>query len=166
DALGHGPGAAVVADLAMKYLEQVELDGSVTAILEGLHRALRNTRGAASGLCLIRNGVVELSIVGNVEISSCGTRVAVVASPGILGRKIRALRTSRARFRHGDRIAVCSDGLSRVDLDAVRTLSASDASRNLLHTHAKPSDDASIVVADYVRRTNSKTKKSPLFPSY
>lgn len=150
DALGHGPKAAEVARVALEYLEQVELQESVASIIEGLHEALRHTRGAAAGLCLARSGYAELSIVGNVEIHSVGTKVGVVASPGILGRKVRALRTSRTRLRSGDRIAVFSDGLSRVDLHAVRRLCPSTASRDLLRVHARPSDDASIVVADFV----------------
>lgn len=150
DALGHGLGAAEVADKAVAFLQTVDLERPFGEIVEALHDALSHTRGAASALCRVRNGMLELSIVGNVVIRSVGTRVGVIASPGILGRRVRKFRYSRSRMRPGDRLVVYSDGLSRVDLEPVRRLPATEACDDLLRNHARPSDDASVVVADFL----------------
>lgn len=149
DALGHGPVAAKVARMALSFLDQVDLALPMREMVEGLHRALTHTRGAASGLCVARCDMVELSIVGNVTVRSLGTRVGVLASPGILGRHVRKLRCHRAHLRPGDRLVVFSDGLSRVELEPIRRLEPAQACENLLRNHARSSDDASVVVADF-----------------
>jgi phosphoserine phosphatase RsbX len=149
DALGHGPQAAEVADAAVAYLAQVDVRRNIEEIVEGLHLALARTRGAAAGLCLARDEVIDLSIVGNVEVRSVGTSIGVVASPGILGRRVRKFRYSRSTMRAGDRLVVFSDGLSRVDLEAVRALTPAEACHDLLQKHGRPSDDATVVIADF-----------------
>mgnify|MGYP002619556757 CR=1 FL=1 len=150
DALGHGPHAARVAQLAMSFLDQVDLSRALGEILEELHDVLARTRGAAIGLCLLHDDVVDVSIVGNVEIRSVGTPVGVVAAPGILGRRVRKFRYSRSHLRRGDRLVVYSDGLSRPEIDTVRRMPPLEACQELLRRHGRPADDASVVVADFM----------------
>ena len=149
DVLGHGPKAAEVAEIARRCLADVPLDESVASIVERLHVALQRTRGAAAGLCVVRSGEVEIAVVGNVEVRGLGTRIGVVASPGIVGRRLRKLRSFRFEMRVGDRVAVYSDGLVNVDLESTRRLSTAAASTSLLRAHALPTDDATVVVADF-----------------
>src|SRR5579864_7822141 len=53
DALGHGAGAAEVADVARAWLEAASLGARVEAIVDGLHGALRGSRGAAAMVCVV-----------------------------------------------------------------------------------------------------------------
>lgn len=149
DVLGHGPEAATVAAMGEAYLNGVDLDRSVEDWLRGLHEALAGTRGAAAGLARIDGDTLSVTIVGNVAVRSCGTRVGVVASPGIVGRRMRRIRSDSFSMRPGDRIALFSDGLRRVDLTSTRALSPDDACAQLLETCAVRADDASILLADF-----------------
>lgn len=149
DVLGHGPQAATIADDAAAFLRKVDLAQSIARIIDGLHGALQRTRGAAAGLCLTRGTAAEVAVVGNIEVRSLGTRVGVIASPGIVGRRIRKLRAFSFSMRSGDRVALYSDGLSHVDLESTRGLGTARACHHLLHDYAIASDDASVVIADF-----------------
>jgi negative regulator of sigma-B (phosphoserine phosphatase) len=150
DALGHGVAAAEVADRAALYLDRVDLRWSIARIVTGLHDALSHTRGAASTLCIVHGDRIELSTVGNVEVRSLGTPVGVVATPGVLGRRLRSLRTAEFRVEPGDRVVVFSDGISaRIDVEDTRGLAPDQACRIILAGFARRSDDASVVVADF-----------------
>ncbi|MEM6290369.1 MAG: SpoIIE family protein phosphatase [Myxococcota bacterium] len=149
DALGHGPEAAIVAAMAEAYLSAVCLDDGVEDWLHGLHDALAGSRGAAAGLARIDDGALSLSIVGNIAVRSCGTRVGVVASPGIVGRRMRRIRRDDFEMRGGDRVALFSDGLRRVELGPTRALAPDDACARLLEEFGVRIDDASILLADF-----------------
>jgi negative regulator of sigma-B (phosphoserine phosphatase) len=150
DALGHGPQAAEVAARAVAYLDAVDLGWPLARIVDGLHVALTHTRGAASGLCIVHGNHLELSTVGNVEVRSLGTRVGVLATPGVLGRRLRSLRTAEFRIEPGDRVVLFSDGISaRVAVEDTRGLAPEAACRHILAGFARSSDDASVIVADF-----------------
>ncbi len=149
DVLGHGPDAAAVAHLAGEYLSQLELDADVSTWMAGLHVALARTRGAAAGLARACDGSLELAVVGNVAVRSCGTRVGVVAAPGIVGRRVRRIRPFSFSMQPGDRIALYSDGLRRVELGSSRGISAERACDHLMNTCASATDDATILLADF-----------------
>jgi negative regulator of sigma-B (phosphoserine phosphatase) len=149
DALGHGVEAAAVAATAIRYLEDVALSRTVLAIIEGLHGALRGSRGAAGMLCVVRAGTLEGCGVGNVELRASRGKIPVVLSPGVLGGHIRKLRVFRASLAPGERLAMFSDGLSsRLDLSLTRGLPASAACDLLLERFRRPHDDASVLILD------------------
>lgn len=151
DALGHGPLAAEVADRATTYLDQVDIEWPLERIVDGLHEALARSRGAASALCRAdADRMVDVCVVGNVEVRSVGSPISVVASPGILGRRVRLFRYHRSQMRVGDRVVVYSDGLSRVTLDSIRNLPPSEACTSLLERHGRQLDDAAVVIADFL----------------
>jgi len=150
DVLGHGPNAASVADTASAHLGAADLSHSLPSIVDALHKALVHTRGAAAGLCLVNNTAVEMAVVGNIEMRSLGTRIGIIATPGIVGRRIRRLRSYRFEMKPGDRIVVFSDGLSNaLDVQSIRALDAEQACAQLIANYAVPQDDASVVVADF-----------------
>jgi negative regulator of sigma-B (phosphoserine phosphatase) len=149
DALGHGPHAAVVADRGREYLESVSLEISVADLTEGLHDALRGTRGAAAMLCLLRDGHIQGCGVGNVELRTLACRIPVVQSPGILGVTVRRARVFEASLVVGARLFLFSDGLSpRMDLVSCERLSAEQACKSLVDRYRRTHDDATLVVAD------------------
>jgi negative regulator of sigma-B (phosphoserine phosphatase) len=150
DALGHGPGASAVAAVAVAELEAAPLDGGLAAILDRLHRGLRNSRGAAALVCTIDGaGRLEACSVGNVELRSVGTRLPVTLTPGILGAKVRSFRIFSAQLAKGDRLVAFSDGISaRSDLAQTRGIAPAQLCELLMRELRRPHDDATVLVAD------------------
>lgn len=149
DALGHGPAASPVADRGKAFLEGVTLERDVRYITEGLHEALRGTRGAAAMCCLLKKGRIEGCGIGNVELRSSKDRVPVVLTPGILGVSLQRVRTFEARVSAGARIYIYSDGVSpRMDLERVARLATEAACAALMRQYRRTHDDATLLVAD------------------
>lgn len=149
DALGHGPPAAVVADRGREYLAGARLDRDVGALTEGLHEALRGTRGVAAMCCLIRADRMEGCGVGNVELRSSGSRVPAILTPGVLGVQVTRLRVFQTTLTPGARIVLFSDGVSpRIDLERVERLPAEPAGKALFERYRRAHDDATLLVAD------------------
>ncbi len=149
DVLGHGPDAAEVAVLAGAYLRGADLDDDVEAWMQGLHEALDRTRGAAAGLGRATGGALHVSIVGNIEVRCVGTRVGVIATPGIVGRRMRRLRSFAFAMQDGDRLAMHSDGLRHLDLTATHELDLEPACDQLMDEFAVVLDDASLLLTDF-----------------
>jgi negative regulator of sigma-B (phosphoserine phosphatase) len=149
DALGHGPVAAVVADRGRAFLETVTLARDVRHITEGLHDALKGTRGAAGMCVLLRKGRVEGCGVGNVELRSTKDRVPVVLTPGILGGSTFRPRVFEGSLSSGARLLLFSDGVSpRMDLERFAKLSAESACKSLMERYRRSHDDATLLVVD------------------
>ncbi|MBV1857855.1 MAG: serine/threonine-protein phosphatase [Nannocystaceae bacterium] len=149
DVLGHGPDAAEVAVRAGEYLNGADLDADAEAWMQGLHDALARTRGAAAGLGRAESGALQVTIVGNIEVRCSGTRVGVIPTPGIVGRRMRRLRSFSFPMHDGDRLAMHSDGLRRLDLVGTRQLSLEGACDHLMHEFAVAIDDASLLLTDF-----------------
>lgn len=149
DALGHGPVAAKVAADVVRCLEGAALNAGVEPLMDALQVALRNGRGAAIMVGLFDGRTLRCGGVGNVELRTRGTRVPVIPSPGIVGQPIRVLRTTSAVLAPGDRLVFFSDGLSsRLDLEHAQKLSPPQACALLMERYARPTDDATVMVAD------------------
>src|SRR5262249_15429330 len=128
DALGHGPHAAVVAERGREVLLSVPLSLGARDLMEGLHHALRGSRGAAAMCCLVREDRIEGCGVGNVEMRSMVSRVPVVLTPGIVGVRHQTLRVFECRLVPGARILMFSDGVSpRMDVEPYQELSTQSA---------------------------------------
>lgn len=159
DALGHGPAAAAVADRAVAMLRAMPDPGTVTVeqIIQRLDATLNGTRGAAGLVCTLELGAAGPRFrgagVGNVELLVFGTKVATLATDGILGRKTRRLRVFEETLSAGDRFICFTDGILR---DAVhRTVqprqgSPRDVASRLVEEGARASDDATVLVCDLV----------------
>lgn len=149
DVLGHGAAAAAVAKRARFFLESVPLNEDARSITEGLHYALRGTRGAAAMCCVLKKGRIEGCGVGNVELRSLRDRVPVLLTPGILGVSLQRARIFDAPIAPGGRFLIFSDGVSpRMDLDRAGKLSTEDACKSLMERYRRTTDDATLLVAD------------------
>lgn len=119
DALGHGPNAARVAEVAKLHIGGM-LDASLESIIQSCHGVLRGTRGAA--VCLARldgaRNVLDWLSVGNVQ----GMHISVDANGlpefeslimrgGVVGDRLPELRTSSIGIRRGDVLVLASDGI-------------------------------------------------------
>jgi negative regulator of sigma-B (phosphoserine phosphatase) len=149
DALGHGPHAAEVANIAVAKLQQAPVREGVRPIMEQLHAALRGTRGAAATVILSDGLSVEGCGVGNVEVFAVGARVPVVLTPGILGSRVQSFKTFEAKIPLGVRLVFHSDGItSAVARSDLRALSAKSICESLMAKYRRPHDDATVLVAD------------------
>ncbi len=149
DALGHGPPAAQAAGTALRYLEEVPVDRGVRPVVDGLHEALRGTRGAAAMILLMQGARLEGCAVGNVSLRAYQARIPVLLSPGVLGGSLARLHVFQADLSPGDRLLVFSDGIApRFDEETWRRASAADVCRKIIERHRKPHDDATVLVTD------------------
>jgi len=148
DVLGHGPEAALVAQLAVRHLGVAPL-GSAAGVVGGLHDALRGTRGAAASVCLLRGDRIDGCGVGNVEVRVLGSPVAILLTPGIVGQRMHRLREFSGRLAAGDRIVCFSDGiLSQTPFTELKRLPPREACTIIMKHHRRSYDDATVVVAD------------------
>jgi phosphoserine phosphatase RsbX len=157
DGLGHGPAAAEAAARAVSYLERTDCTVDIEQLVQGLHDGLGGSRGAAALVCIVRDGRLTACGVGNVQLRSMGGEVPVVLTAGILGVRLRRLRTFGATLRDGQRLVVHTDGVSsRFDLGGMRHLPAEETCEAILHEHRHSHDDATILVADVSGRRSER----------
>lgn len=149
DGTGHGPEAARAAELAVSYLGAQPRSTSIDGLVHGLHEHLRGTRGCAATVCCFERGLLRGAGVGNVEMRVLGTPVATLLTPGMLGHRVHRLRTFEASLRPGDRLLLWSDGISARAIHALpRGLAPEQAAGALMESGARPTDDATVLVAD------------------
>ena len=152
DVLGHGPKASEVAELATHYLDRVDSPPRFGAsrIIDGLHGALKGTRGAAAMVCVVQGESIEGCGVGNVELRAVGVVMPVVLTPGILGAKVREYRAFSGRLSPGAHLFLFSDGISRHSpFHKLARLGVERACQTLIADHRHAHDDASAVVLAY-----------------
>lgn len=117
--------------------------------MQGLHEALRGTRGAAATVCLLRGPTIVCCGVGNVELRCFGSKLPMLLSPGVLGARVQKFRMCRAELAVDSRLVLFSDGISqRSPLAAMLHLSVEDLCEAVIREHRKPSDDATVVACD------------------
>jgi negative regulator of sigma-B (phosphoserine phosphatase) len=149
DGLGHGPIAAEASGAAVALLKAASLDQSVLMLMQGVHHALKGTRGAAATLCLLTGNKLEICAVGNVQLSCTNTSIPLVLSPGVLGMRVPRYRVCEAQLNKGARLALYSDGISsRFRAEETRHLAPGEACKLTIERYRKNEDDATILIAD------------------
>ncbi|AGP36902.1 phosphoserine phosphatase [Sorangium cellulosum] len=150
DGLGHGPHAAQAASAFCRYVED-HASMPLEDLLTGAGEQLASTRGAAAALLRIDEGAGELEFsgVGNIAMKAITrTAMPIFCSAGILGRRVRRLRSFRFPVAPGDVVLLHSDGISSgFDLGAFRDLEPEEMARRIVEAHKKSFDDATCVVA-------------------
>lgn len=149
DALGHGPKAADVAQASSEWLTTAPIeDGGAPALVNGLHKKLQGSRGAAALLFVVSARGIEACSVGNVELRSMTGKLPFVLTPGVLGVRLRAPKIC-ASAPLADRFVFHSDGISgRFDLRGSRTHSPEELASLIFGSHRHAHDDATVVVVD------------------
>lgn len=159
DGLGHGETAAEAAAVAVTCVREAA-DQPLPELLLTCHERMRRTRGAVMTIARLARGVdgAELTWagVGNVEgvyVRMDGTRERVLALGGIVGYSIARILPRTLPMKPGELVALATDGL-RSDftrgLSPHTTASCGAIAEAVLLDHARPSDDACIVVARVV----------------
>jgi anti-sigma regulatory factor (Ser/Thr protein kinase) len=149
DGSGHGALAREVAEIAASM---IQAERSACDALEAMDVALRGSRGAAATLAILRSDRTALLLgVGNV--SACVVHPSGIQrylpQAGVLGRT-RARRGEPRQFTLPPQafLVLFTDGVSSsADLGALAGRSAIQVAQRLLATHAKPHDDALVLVA-------------------
>lgn len=152
DGLGHGPHAAEAASVFCRYVQE-RVSTPLEELLMGAGEMLTPTRGAAAALLRIDEhaGEVEFAGVGNIALKPVTkTAMPSFCSAGILGRRVRRLRSFRFPISPGDILILHSDGIaSSFDLAPFRDLEPQEMARRIVEVHKKSFDDATCVVALY-----------------
>ena len=149
DALGHGELAQQAADKAVAFLRGWPLDGELRECMQGLHEALRGSRGAAASVCLLHEAELTFCGVGNVEVRCFGSKAPILLSPGVLGARVQNFRMCRGTLAAGTRLVLFTDGISqRAPLESLRQLEPEALCAELIEHHRKTSDDATVVTCD------------------
>ena len=150
DGLGHGAGAAEVAEQALA-LSVARADLRPEALLREVDDALIRSRGAVASVLRLEptpsGGLASFAGIGNVGLCFRGQKpFAPVSMPGILGRRVRKVRAFEHTLSKGDLLVLYTDGLSsRLDLSEL-TGETSAMAQTLLERFGKGTDDAGCVV--------------------
>lgn len=156
DALGHGPEAHAVAVRAQGFLNGGVAIDSPVDLLNGLHTALRGTRGAAAGLAVLdtATGLVRYAGIGNTVIRRFGSGPdRLVSGDGIVGGTMRTPREQRITLSPGDTIIMYTDGVrDRFELRDYPQLplqGAETIARTMIQRFGKDHDDAACIALRY-----------------
>lgn len=156
DALGHGDGAALVAEKAVEIFDTNPFDDS-QAIIGRIHSALSGTRGASLAILKIEHAEDRLKFVGVGNITSrIYTRFSskgCVSVQGIVGTRMSSLKEFVYDWEPGAKLLMYSDGLkSAASLDDAQPKSALILAAELYRDFCRLTDDTTVVVVKDKRR--------------
>lgn len=152
DGLGHGFAAQEAADVAVKHTdENINLDLNV--LLDGLHVALRPTRGAVVAMARIDLGTRTLQFAGVGNIGACllsdDRHLPLISKAGIVGHRMPSVPAFEAEWTTGSSLLMWSDGLRDSWMHGLdtRILNAhpSILADTVIRNYARANDDATIV---------------------
>ena len=117
DGLGHGPGAAEAARVAVDTFAH-HAGEDLESLAQHIHAAMRVTRGGAAALCRldVQQQRAEFVGVGNVAgrlVASSGGSQAMVSNNGTLGTELATPRIRRFDYQlaDGTALVMSSDGV-------------------------------------------------------
>ena len=155
DVLGHGPEARQSAIIAEEFLAGCA-DADLLETLQGLHRALRQGRGAVATLCRLdlQSGELQVTGVGNITARIFGSEhIRVLSRDGVIGYQMGTPRLHAFRLCPGDIVMLYSDGIRESfethDCPGLLSGSARDICGLVMQTFSKGNDDASCLVLRY-----------------
>jgi anti-sigma regulatory factor (Ser/Thr protein kinase) len=164
DGLGHGPGAADAAQMAVRVFRE-NLQSEPVGILRLIHAALQSTRGAAAAAAVVdlERETVRFAGVGNIGavVWSAGAGRNLVSHNGTLGHKLNKVQEFDYPFPRGALLVMHSDGLvSRWGLDEYPGLAAKDpslAAGVLYRDFQRGRDDVTVLAAREVAEGDAGT---------
>jgi phosphoserine phosphatase RsbX len=157
DGLGHGPGAAGAAQVAISVLD-AHAEEPVARLLTRCHERLRGTRGAVLSLAAFnaREGTMTWAGVGDVDgmlvrADARATPERLLVRGGVIGRQLPLLDAASVPLARDDILIFTTDGIragfpERLSPDA----SPGSTAERILAQHGKKTDDALVMVARYL----------------
>jgi len=163
DGLGHGPEAASAAAVSLRTLQEF-LGRPVTDLLELCHESLRRTRGVVMSLAAfdaIRPALTWAG-VGNVEAILAHEDYTagfepknLMPQPGIVGHRLPQLHPVTLPLEPGLTAVLATDGIDMAFMREFRPVGSPDRiAERIVEKHARPTDDALVLVARYVGGTD------------
>jgi phosphoserine phosphatase RsbX len=157
DGLGHGNEAAQAATRGVEVLRE-DPNRPLGVLVQLCHRALTDTRGVVMTLARIdfKAGLLSWNGIGNVagdlvtkSPSGVEIRSSALLAGGIVGYRIpETVHTQTVSIHPGDLLVVASDGIAENHLDGIDFAApALTIAEQILHSHAKDSDDALVLTA-------------------
>lgn len=155
DVLGHGKKAYKVAITLDKYLEK-NYRRDLIEIIKGIHVCLKESRGAAVGLCLLdlKTGQLKYVGIGNIVARKFGSsNVRIISRSGVVGYVIPAPREETMKLYDGDILVFYTDGVKEhFELEDYPELLRDDAktiATHIIHQFGKEEDDAACMALRY-----------------
>lgn len=158
DGLGHGDGAADVAEKAIAVFSGDPFC-AVETLADSIHRKLSGTRGAAIALAQIDHRRDQLDFVGVGNIAGrIYTRYAsrgCVSVQGIVGDRLGTLKKYTYDWEPGARLLLYSDGIKSAAAlsSAFTTKSALVEAAEIYRDFCRITDDTTVLVVKDKRRT-------------
>jgi negative regulator of sigma-B (phosphoserine phosphatase) len=162
DALGHGPVAAHAAALALAALHD-HAGEPLDLLLKCCHERLRASNGVVMSVASFQAAQRRLTWlgVGNVECllirgdpTARPEREFLMARGGVVGYQLPTLRPSGIGVAPGDTLLFATDGIRHGFHDGLDPSHLPQRiADDVLGHHAKPTDDALVLVARFVGLT-------------
>jgi len=153
DGLGHGPGAHEASQVALEILADWQGE-SLEDVFHAAHAALRSTRGAVMGACVLdtTRGMFSYAGVGNIEVRvfNAPEPVRPISNNGTLGARLDKVRVWSYPWAEGASVVLASDGVSASwdvnDYPGLLQKSPQLLAGILMRDYGRDSDDATVLV--------------------
>jgi phosphoserine phosphatase RsbX len=159
DGVGHGDEAASAASIAGAILAEHAKEPVIT-LVERCHEGLRATRGVVMSIASFdaSHGLMTWLGVGNVrgillrhDVTRTPSEESLLLRSGVVGVELPSLRAAILSVSVGDTMILATDGInSDFARQLVRNHLPQKAADGILARHAKPTDDALVLVARYL----------------
>ena len=155
DVLGHG---VVAHELAVKIIDYLAVNYTedVIEMIRQLHEHLKDTRGAAAGLCFCNFETDQVSYVGagNIVIRKFGkTEASLMSQDGTLGLIMHNPKEEKMSVSAGDVLLLYTDGVSshfrREQYPGIAIDDVKKISNNVVRNFGNNYDDASCIALRY-----------------
>jgi anti-sigma regulatory factor (Ser/Thr protein kinase) len=154
DGLGHGQGAHEASLVALAVLAEWQGEG-LEEIFRTAHAALRPTRGAVMGACILdtARGAFQYAGVGNIEVRvfNAPEPVRPISNNGTLGARMDKVRVWSYSWAEGACVVLASDGVSATwdinDYPGLLQRSPQLLAGILMRDYGRDTDDATVLVA-------------------
>ncbi|HEV2880821.1 MAG TPA: ATP-binding protein [Pyrinomonadaceae bacterium] len=154
DGLGHGDGAHEASQVALTVLADWQGEG-LEEVFGAAHAALRPTRGAVMGACILdmARGSFQYAGVGNIEVRvfNAPEPVRPISNNGTLGARMNKVRVWSYAWAEGASVVLASDGVSASwdmsDYPGLLQHSPQLLAGILMRDYGRDTDDATVLVA-------------------
>ncbi len=154
DGLGHGSGAYEASLVALDALGEWQGE-PLDELFHAAHAALRGTRGAVLGACVVDSAQEALHYagVGNIDVRvfNAPAPARPISTNGTLGARFERVRVWSYKWAEGTTIVLASDGISTKwdiqDYPGLLQHSPQLLAGVLMRDYVRDTDDATVFVA-------------------